>query len=117
MSSRPELRKIVLNACRSCHHEGNSDNLPLIADQAEDVFSKLNIAGGLLGWTRIHYESHAWPDGSRRLVQQLESQHGEILNLVHQFDLQQTEAAVTDLLGKLREIFDEARLASEQPAN
>jgi len=117
MSRRPELRKIVVNACRSCHYEDNSDNLLLIADQAEDVFSQLNIAGGLLGWTRIHYESHDWPNGSRQLVQELESQHGQILNLVHQFDLQQTEAAVTDLLGKLREIFDQVRLASEQSAN
>jgi len=117
MSQRPELRKIVLNACRSCHYEKNSDNLPLIADQAEDIFSNLNIAGGLLGWTRIHYESHDWPDGSRRLVQQLESQHGHILNLVHQFDLEQTEDAVTDLLGQLRDIFEQTRSASEQPAN
>ena len=117
MSRRPELRSIVLNACRNCHGEGNSEGLPLIADQAESVFSQLNIAGGLLGWTRIHYESHDWPEGSRKLVQELESTHGEILNLVHQFDLQQTEGAVIDLLGKLREIFDQVRLASEQPAN
>ncbi len=117
MSSRPELRSIVLNACRNCHGEGNSEGLPLIADQAEDVFGQLNIAGGLLGWTRIHYESHDWPEGSRKLVQELESTHGEILNLVHQFDLQKTEGAVIDLLGKLREIFDQVRLASEQQAD
>jgi len=117
MSRRPELRNIVLNACRNCHNEDNHLGLPLIADQAEDVFSKLNIAGGLLGWTRIHYESHGWPAGSKRVVQVLESKHGHILNLVHQFDLQQTETAIIELLGELTEIFDQARRASEQPAN
>jgi nitrate/TMAO reductase-like tetraheme cytochrome c subunit len=114
MSRRPELRSIVLNACRNCHGEGNSENLPLIADQAEDVFSQLNIAGGLLGWTRIHYESHDWPNDSEQHVRDLEKRHGEIITGVHQFDLQQTETATIGLLADLRNIFNEARSSHEQ---
>ena len=117
MSRRPELRKIVLNACRNCHSEGNADNLPLIADQAEDVFRKLNIAGGLLGWTRIHYESHGWPDDSRQHVLDLEERHAEIITRIHQFDLGQTDTTTIGLLADLRNIFDAVRSDYEQHPN
>jgi hypothetical protein len=116
MSRRPELRNIVLNACRNCHGEGNSENLPLITDQAEGAFRQLNIARGLLGWTRIHFESHEWPADSKEQVRDLEKRYQTIVNKVHQFDLQQTESATTEILGALREIFDDARRANEPPA-
>ena len=117
MSRRPELRNIVLNACRNCHGEGNSENLPLIADQAENVFKQLNIAGGLLGWTRIHYESHEWPDDSEERVRELEKRYQSIVNKVHQFDLQQTEESTTEILVELKETFDAARRIYEQQTN
>lgn len=114
MSRRPEYRLIVLNACRNCHGEGNSENLPLIADRAENVFNQLNIAGGFLGWTKIHYESHGWPDDSRQRVRDLEKRYNRILNRVHQFDLQQTEDSTVAILLELKETFDAARRAHEQ---
>lgn len=117
MSRRPELRSIVLNACRNCHGEGNSENLPLIADQAERVFQQLNIAGGLLGWTRIHYETLGWPDQSMELVTDLEQRHELIIDGVHQFNIGETEADVAHLLGDLREMFDAAYQASKQREN
>ncbi len=117
MSRRPELRNIVLNACRNCHGEGNSENLPLIADQAERVFSQLNIAGGLLGWTRIHYESHEWPGDSKERVLDLDRRYQTIVNKVHQFDLQQTEDSTTEILVELRETLDAAQRAYEQQTN
>ena len=116
MSRRPELRNIVLHACRNCHGEGNSENLPLIADQAERVFTQLNIAGGLLGWTKIHYESHGWPDDSQQSVRDLEDRYRWILNRVHQFDLQQTEDSIVAILEELRKTFNAARNAYEQRA-
>jgi hypothetical protein len=106
-----------LNACRNCHSEGNSDDLPLIADQAESVFSQLNIAGGLLGWTRIHYESHDWPNNSKQHVSDLEKRHADIITRVHQFDLQQTETATIGLLADLNNIFDEARNIHERQSD
>ncbi len=114
MSRRPEMRSIVLNACSTCHAEGNSDGLPLIVGDAERIFRKLNIVSGLLGWTRTHYESHDWPEDSQERVRELEERHDRILNRVHQFDLQQTEADTIELLGELRDIFDEVRRANEQ---
>jgi len=114
MSRRPELRNIVLNACRNCHGEGNSENLPLIADQAESVFSQLNISNGLLGWTRIHFESHEWPDDSKERVRDLERRYQTIVNNVHQFDLQQTEDSTTEILVELRETLDATRRAYGQ---
>jgi len=114
MSRRPELRVMVLNACRNCHGAGNSENLPMISDVAEHAFQQLNIAGGLLGWTRIHYESHGWPDDSRERVRALEDRHRRIVSMVHQFDLAQTGVMTNELLGDLREIFDAARRDHEQ---
>ena len=114
MGRRPELRNIVLNACRNCHGEGNSENLPLIADRAELVFNQLNIASGLLGWTRIHYESHGWPEDSQQRVHDLEDRYDRILDRVHQFDLQLTEDSVVAILLELRKTFDAARRAYEQ---
>lgn len=114
MSRRPEYRTIVLNACRNCHDEGNSEDLPVIADRAEDAFHQLNIAGGFLGWTKIHYESHGWPGDSRERVRDLDSRYRTTLNQVHQFNLEQTEEATKAILGELREIFDAARRAYEQ---
>jgi hypothetical protein len=116
MSRRPELRSMVLHACRNCHGEGNSENLPLIADQAERVFQQLNIATGLLDWTRIHFESIDWPGDSEDRVDSLTDRHSTILNRVHQFDLGETETATSELLGELREMFDAARQAHEQRA-
>ncbi|MDH3416732.1 MAG: hypothetical protein OEM64_10530 [Gammaproteobacteria bacterium] len=116
MSRRPELRNIVLNACRNCHGEGNSENLPLIADQAEGVFSQLNIAGGLLGWTRIHFESHDWPADSKERVRALEMRYQIIVDKVHQFNLQATDSETSEILGQLREIFKEVQRTHEQQA-
>lgn len=113
MSRRPELRVIVLNACRNCHGEGNSENLPLVADQAERVFQQLNIVGGLLGWTRIHYASHNWPGDSFERVRELEGIHSAVIDKVHRFDLNATEAATKQLQGQLQEIFDSVRQAHE----
>jgi len=114
MGRRPELRTIVLNACRNCHAEGNAEGLPLIADHAEKAFNQLNIAGGLLGWTQMHFESHGWPKDSREQVAELERRYAEIVDQVHQFDLAQTETSAIELLGELRVIFREARREHEQ---
>ncbi len=92
-------------------------NLPLIADRAENVFNQLNIAGGFLGWTRIHYESHGWPEGSQQRVHDLDKRYRTILNRVHQFDLQQTEDATAKILVDLRETFEAAQRAYEQRAD
>lgn len=114
MSRRPEFRIIALKACTTCHGAGNPQDLPLIVDRAEHVFNQLNIAAGLMAWTRLHFESHDWPGDSRDRMRQLDRDHREILTWVHQFNLEQTESATVELLGELRVIFDEARRAHEE---
>ena len=117
MGGRPELRSIVLNACRNCHGEGNSENLPQIADRAEDVFNKLNMIGGLMGWTKYYYESNELSDSDQAYVRGLEKNYVDVLSLVHRFDIAQTEDAVTDLFDKLREDFERALLDLERQAD
>ena len=116
MNRRPEYRSIVLNACRNCHDEGNSGNLPLIAEQAESAFQQLNIASGFLGWANIYYESHGWPDDSATQVRELEERYRLVLDQVHKFDMNETEDAMSEIQGELREMFDTARRIKMQEA-
>ena len=117
MSRRPDYRLIVLNACRNCHGPGNSEELPLVTEQAQNLFHQLNVAEGLLGWTRIHYESRAWPEDSREQMRSLDERYQEILERVHQFDLEQTGLATQQMLDELTAVFDEARREFEQRAD
>lgn len=117
MSRRPDYRLIVLNACRNCHGPGNSEELPLVTEQAQNLFHQLNVAEGLLGWTRIHYESREWPEDSREQMRSLDERYQEILERVHQFDLEQTGLATQQMLDELTAVFDEARREFEQRAD
>ena len=117
MSQRPDFRLIVLNACRNCHGEGNSEDLPLVTADAESLFHQLNIVEGLLGWTRIHYESRGWPGDSRSRVADIEARYQKTLNWVHQFHLQETVAETEVILGELREFFETARREFESQAD
>lgn len=114
MSRRPELRAIVLNACMNCHGPGNSENLPTITDKAEVVFNRLNIAAGLLGWTRIHFESRDWPDDSREVVSAMERRYQDTVNRVHRFDLDETGTDSGQILAELRDIFEQERRAHKE---
>lgn len=116
MSKRPDFQLIVLNACQNCHGPGNSENLPLITGKAENLFHQLNIAEGLMAWTRIHYESQGWPDDSRDRMRELDARHRKILDWVHQFHLEETELATREMLDDLRAVFEDARRAHEQRA-
>jgi hypothetical protein len=81
------------------------------------MFNKLNMVGGLLGWTKFYYESNELRNNDQEYVRSLEKDYTDILNLVHQFDLQETEYAVIELLDELKEDFERARLDHEQNTN
>ncbi len=117
MNRRPDYRVMVLTACRNCHGEGNSENLPLVSDQASSVFHQLNVARGFLGWANIYYESQDWPDDSAERVRDLEERYQTVLDQVHRFDMRQTEIAMTAIQGELREIFDAARSRDERESD
>lgn len=114
MNRRPDYRIMVLNACRNCHGEGNSENLPLISQQADNVFHQLNVANGFLGWARIYFESNDWPDESSERMRNLEDRYQDVLDQVHRFDMERTEAEVSEIQAELRVIFDAARLMKER---
>lgn len=114
MNRRPDYRVMVLNACRNCHGQGNSENLPLVSDQASGVFHQLNVARGFLGWANIYYESIGWSDDSTQQMQDLERRYQIVLDQVHRFDMRQTEIATGEIQAELREIFDAARLRDER---
>jgi len=109
MSQRPDYRLIVLNACRNCHGEGNSEGLPVITADAENLFHQLNIVEGLLGWARIHYQSRSWPGDSRVALADIEERYQKTLNWVHQFDLGDTSAETSAILAELTQLFEAAR--------
>lgn len=109
MNQRPDYRFIVLNACRTCHVEGNAAELPLIADQAEHAFHQLNIAKGFLGWTRLHFESQGWPGDSRDITADLERRYKAVVDSVHRFNIGETDDQAAELLSDLRGTFEAAR--------
>lgn len=113
MNRRPDYRIMVLNACRNCHGEGNSEDLPLVSEQAAGVFHQLNVASGFLGWANIYYESRDWPEGSKQRMRDLETRYQTVLDQVHRFDMQQTEAETVEIQEELRAIFDAARSEEE----
>lgn len=109
MNKRPSYRAIVLNACKTCHQEGNRQGLPDIVDQAEDILRQINVAHGMIGWARLHFSSHEWPGSSRESVQSLEERYSDIVDQVHRFNLERSDAATAELLTELREMFDAER--------
>ena len=109
MNQRPSFRKIVLNACRNCHHEGNEQELPLVADQAEEAFHQLNVAAGFLGWAKLHFESLGWPGNSRQRIDGYDSRIATIVDRIHRFDLDETRDRTLELRADLNELFDAAR--------
>ncbi len=109
MNKRPTYQSIVLNACTTCHQEGNRQQLPLIVDDAEDLLRQINVAKGLIGWARLHFSSHDWPGDSREQIRDLERRYEQLVDQVHRFDLEASDAATLELLTELRKLFDAER--------
>lgn len=117
MNKRPTYQLIVLNACGNCHGPGNQGDLPDIVDAAQDMLRHLNMAEGLMGWTRLHFSSHDWPGESRADFRKLEQRYADIVSQVHRFRLSRSEESTMSLLSDLRNIFETERKASrDEPA-
>ncbi len=115
MNRRPTYQTIVLNACTTCHHEGNRQGLPDIVGDAETLLRDINVAQGMLGWAKLHYEAMEWPGDSRKNIQDLELRYSTIVDQVHRFDLRQSGAETTQLLTELKRIFEAERRAKATP--
>jgi hypothetical protein len=105
MNRRPYYRDMVEQTCRVCHYEDNEDDLPLVADRANEILHRLNISKGYMNWTRVYYQSKGWPADSKALVDSLRRDYDAIISHGHTFDLEKTEQASLELLTKLKAIY------------
>ena len=108
MNRRPYYRDILVYACKTCHNEENAARLPLVADRAEEILHRLNVAKGYLGWTSVYYESLGWPGDSKQKVSAISSQYDEAVTRVHSFDLEQMDESSTRILTDLKLMFQQA---------
>lgn len=102
MNRKPYFRDMVQQTCRVCHYENNKDDLPLVADKANEILHRLNISKGYMNWTRVYYQSKGWPGESRALVDSLADEYDAIITYGHTFDLKNTDKASIDLLSRLK---------------
>lgn len=109
MNKRPGYQSIILDACASCHGEGNRQGLPPVVDDAENVLRSINVAKGMLGWASLHFGSHDWPGDSRQVIRDLELRYSDIVDQVHRFDLEDSGDSVRALLLDLRTLFETER--------
>lgn len=114
MNRRPYYRTIVENTCRVCHYENNDDQLPLVADRAEEILHRINVSKGYLNWSTLYFRSKGWPNDSKATIDALEAEFHEILSVVHRFDLKKSDRASVELLTKLKLLYQQA---SEQEAD
>jgi nitrate/TMAO reductase-like tetraheme cytochrome c subunit len=105
MNRRPYYRDLVENTCRVCHYENNPDGLPMVANQANQILHRLNVAKGYMNWTRTHYQFRGWPDDSKDLVDAMSREYDAIITQGHTFDLENTDQASIELLTKLKDIY------------
>ncbi len=117
MNSRPAYQTIVLNACTTCHHEGNRQGLPDIVNEAEGLLRNINVAQGMLGWAKLHFASLEWPGDSSEHIGNLENRYAIIVDQVHRFDLQQSDKETMELLAELKQMFDAERRAAKAGAS
>ena len=105
MNRKPYYRDIVENTCRVCHYENNDDDLPPVADKANEILHRLNIAKGYMNWTRTHFQAMGWPGETRQLVKSLTDKYQAIITRGHTFELEDTEQASIDLLSRLKAVY------------
>ena len=103
INSKVYYTSIVEPTCKSCHN-GKRADLPNIADQAEEILQRLNIAKAYMGWTELYYKTKHWPAG----IDAYKSEYQAIAGAWHRFKLTQTDQESAELLSRLKEVFDEA---------
>ena len=105
MNRKPYFRDMVRQTCRVCHYENNKEDLPMVAEKANEILHRLNISRGYMNWTRIYYQSKGWPNDSKALVDSLAEQFDAIITSGHNFDLENTDKASINLLAQLKDIY------------
>jgi len=97
----------------SCHNH-DRPGLPDVANQAEEILQRLNIAKAYMGWTAFYYKS----TGQAQKMNGFTDWYRRIADSWHKFKLAETDEESTELYTRLKAVFDEAwreRFAGEIP--
>ena len=105
MRPRPNYRDIVKQSCRTCHFDQNPQNLPLVADRADEFLHRLSIAKVYLAWMTVFYEEQGWPRKSQQEINTLSTKYDEAVTRVHRFDLVTMDESSAEILAELEEMF------------
>lgn len=108
MHPRPHYRDIVEQSCKNCHFEGNPNELPLIADRADEFLHRLSISKVYLNWVTVYYEKQAWPNDTQAAVSAVTEKHESAVNNVHRFDLATMDETTAEILAELEGMFKKA---------
>ncbi len=103
INSKVYYTSIVDPTCRSCHNDKHNE-LPDVGDQAEEILQRLNIAKAYMGWTELYYKEKNWPAG----IDEYKTEYQDIADAWHRFKLAETDDVSTQLLSRLKVVFDEA---------
>ncbi len=103
INSKVYYTSIVDATCNSCHNSERAD-LPSVADKAEEILQRLNIAKAYMGWTELYYKEKNWPAG----IDEYRTEYQAIADAWHRFKLSETDQVSTELLSRLKVVFDEA---------
>ncbi|MDH3695480.1 MAG: cytochrome c3 family protein [Gammaproteobacteria bacterium] len=107
MNRRPYYQDLIENTCRTCHYENNEDDLPLVADRAEQILHRMNVSKGYLNWSSLYFRSNDWPNDSKTTIDALETEFHDILAVVHRFNLRRSDRASVELLTKLKLLYQQ----------
>jgi len=105
MHTKSRNRNIAQQECRNCHFDQNPQNLPLIADSAEEFLSRLGIAKIYLDWLTAFYEEQNWPDDTQQMVEGISKRNAEVVAQVHRFDLENMDENSAKILSETKKMF------------
>jgi nitrate/TMAO reductase-like tetraheme cytochrome c subunit len=108
LHAKPRNRNIAEQHCRNCHFDQNPQNLPLIADRAEEFLSRLGITKIYLDWLTTFYEEQNWPGGTQQRVESIRRRNTEVVARVHRFDLENMDENSAKILSETKELFRQA---------
>ncbi len=103
INSKVYYTSIVDPTCNSCHNNQRAE-LPRVSEQAEEILQRLNIAKAYMGWTELYYKQKNWPAG----IDEYRAEYQAIADAWHRFKLAETDEVSTELLSRLKVVFDEA---------
>jgi hypothetical protein len=108
MHPKPHYRDIIAQSCRACHFPENPEQLPQVADRADEYLHRLSIAKVYMSWVANFYEKQGWPYNTREEIELVKSNYQAAVTRVHRFDLETLDENSAEILAELEEMFKQA---------